>query len=379
MKIYGVGGAVRDRLLDLPVVDRDFVVVGATAEEMVALGYQPVGRDFPVFLHPETHEEYALARTERKTAPGYRGFVLHADPSVTLEQDLERRDLTINAMAEDAEGLITDPFGGQRDLKARVLRHVGPAFVEDPVRILRVARFAARFTDFSVAPETLELMGQMVRAGEVDALVPERIWQELARGLMEDRPSRMFQILAQCEALGRIAPELSEAASCSWSALDACAAHHRVLPVRSAVWLAEPGLSEAAIASLAERLRLPSECTELALLTVRTGPAITALNALLNTPLNSPLSVPRPEHLLEILERSDALRRTARFELLLQTLGELEGEAPGAAARLLDVALRLIRTVDAGAIARTKTGADIASAIRDARLAVLRAAPELKG
>lgn len=184
MKTYVVGGAVRDQLLGLDVQDRDHVVVGATPEEMARRGFKPVGADFPVFLHPETHEEYALARTERKTAPGYKGFTFHASPDVTLEEDLARRDLTINAMARGAEGELVDPHGGERDLRAGILRHVSDAFAEDPVRILRVARFAARF-GFAVAPETLALMRRMVEAGEADALVPERVWQEVARGLME--------------------------------------------------------------------------------------------------------------------------------------------------------------------------------------------------
>jgi tRNA nucleotidyltransferase (CCA-adding enzyme) len=212
MQIYMVGGAVRDSLLGLPVKDRDWVVVGATPESMVAQGYLPVGRDFPVFLHPETREEYALARTERKTARGYRGFVVQASPDVTLEDDLARRDLTINSIAKNLDpawtGGLFDPYDGQKDLAARVLRHVTDAFREDPVRILRVARFAARFTDFSVAPETMALMREMVEAGEVDALVPERVWQELARGLMEAMPSRMFDVLRECGALKVLLPEL---------------------------------------------------------------------------------------------------------------------------------------------------------------------------
>jgi len=208
MQTYKVGGAVRDALLGRPVNDHDWVVVGATPQQMVDAGYLPVGKDFPVFLHPQTREEHALARTERKTAPGYRGFVVHAAPTVTLEEDLARRDLTINAMAQDADGRIVDPFGGQRDLQARVLRHVTAAFREDPVRILRVARFAARLHDFTVAAETQALMRGMVEAGEVDHLVPERVWQELARGLMEERPSRMFEVLRGCGALARILPEV---------------------------------------------------------------------------------------------------------------------------------------------------------------------------
>jgi tRNA nucleotidyltransferase (CCA-adding enzyme) len=201
MKLWTVGGAIRDEMLGRPVHDRDWVMVGATPEQLVAEGYKPVGKDFPVFLHPETREEVALARTERKTAPGYHGFVFHAEPSVTLEDDLARRDLTINAMARDDAGTLVDPFHGQRDLADKVLRHVSPAFAEDPVRILRLARFAARFTDFTVAPETEALMRSMVEAGEVDALVAERVWQELSRGLMEEKPSRMFEVLRGCGAL----------------------------------------------------------------------------------------------------------------------------------------------------------------------------------
>ena len=195
MKRYVIGGAVRDRLLGRPVHDRDWVVLGATPQQMVDAGYLPVGRDFPVFLHPQTKEEHALARTERKTAAGYHGFAFQTGPGVTLEDDMRRRDLTINAMAQDEEGTVIDPCGGQRDLADKLLRHVSPAFAEDPVRILRVARFAARFADFTVADETMALMRAMVENGEVDALVPERVWQELARGLMEAMPSRLFEVL----------------------------------------------------------------------------------------------------------------------------------------------------------------------------------------
>ncbi|OUL99859.1 multifunctional CCA addition/repair protein [Variovorax sp. JS1663] len=216
MRTFLVGGAVRDALLGRPGSDRDWVVVGTTPEEMIAQGYLPVGRDFPVFLHPQTREEYALARTERKSAPGYRGFVIHASPEVTLEQDLARRDLTVNAIALPAEHAgaslhldhLVDPYQGRSDLERKCLRHVTQAFREDPVRILRVARFAARFADFEVAPETLALMREMVDAGEADALVPERVWQELARGLMESKPSRMFELLRECGALAVLLPEL---------------------------------------------------------------------------------------------------------------------------------------------------------------------------
>ena len=216
-----VGGAVRDALLGLPVQDHDWVVVGATPEALAARGYLPVGKDFPVFLHPETREEYALARTERKTARGYRGFAVHAEPDVTLEQDLARRDLTINSIAAPSRNpaagaafdpdfsALIDPFGGQKDIRDKVLRHVTGAFREDPVRILRLARFAARFPDFSVAPETMALMQAMVAEGEVDALVAERVWQELARGLMEGKPSRMFEVLRESGALQKLLPEVA--------------------------------------------------------------------------------------------------------------------------------------------------------------------------
>ena len=208
MQTYLVGGAVRDELLGFSVQDKDYVVVGATPEEMEAAGYRPVGKDFPVFLHPHTHDEYALARTERKTAKGYKGFSVHASPEVTLEQDLARRDLTINAIAKSSDGQLIDPYHGLLDIQSKTLRHVSEAFAEDPVRILRAARFSARLSDFSVAPETIVLMQKMVVAGEVDALVAERVWQELAKGLMESQPSRMFEVLRACGALQKIMPEL---------------------------------------------------------------------------------------------------------------------------------------------------------------------------
>jgi tRNA nucleotidyltransferase (CCA-adding enzyme) len=210
MHIYLVGGAVRDKLLNRPVVDHDHVVVGARPEEMLALGYKPVGKDFPVFLHPQTGEEYALARTERKSGRGYRGFVVHADATVTLEQDLQRRDLTINAIAQDEHGALTDPYHGVRDIEARVLRHVSPAFVEDPVRVLRVARFAARFAPlgFTVAEETMALMRRMVREGEVDHLVPERVWAETRKALGEPQPSAFLQVLREAGALRVLFPEI---------------------------------------------------------------------------------------------------------------------------------------------------------------------------
>ncbi|HWZ49617.1 MAG TPA: multifunctional CCA tRNA nucleotidyl transferase/2'3'-cyclic phosphodiesterase/2'nucleotidase/phosphatase, partial [Herbaspirillum sp.] len=279
MNIYTVGGAVRDSLLGLAVKDRDHVVVGATPDQMLALGFKPVGKDFPVFLHPETHEEYALARTERKTAPGYQGFTFHADADVTLEQDLARRDLTINAIARAADGSLTDPFGGRADLRARVFRHVSDAFVEDPVRILRVARFAARFTEFTVAPQTAALMRAMAQAGEVDALVPERVWQELARGLMERQPSRMFHVLHDCGALSHILPELDAlwasqetAGSAVPSAVsiaasvDLTARMGYSLPIRFSVLGLGQGDSIGLTQALCMRLRVPNECRDLALM-----------------------------------------------------------------------------------------------------------------
>ena len=247
--IYRVGGAVRDTLLGLPVQDNDWVVVGASPQLMQAHGFLPVGKDFPVFLHPATHEEYALARTERKTAHGYKGFAVHAAPDVTLEQDLARRDLTINAIAQSPCGTLHDPYGGQRDLHNKTLRHVTAAFAEDPVRILRVARFAARFADFTIAPETMQLMQQMVAAGEVDHLVPERVWQEISRGLMQPTPSRMITVLRECGALARILPEVDAMFGVPQSAehhpeidsgahlllvLDVAAHLHTALPVRFA-------------------------------------------------------------------------------------------------------------------------------------------------
>ncbi len=207
MKTYLVGGSVRDEILELPVTDHDHVVVGSSPDEMIRLGYRPIGKDFPVFLHPQSHEQYALARTERKVSRGYKGFEIYASPEVTLEEDLARRDLTINSLAKDQDGNIIDPFGGLSDLKAGLLRHISPTFTEDPVRVLRTARFAARF-GFRIAPETVALMSEMVHNGEVDALVPERVWQEFARGLMERRPSRMFCALRECSALVRIMPEV---------------------------------------------------------------------------------------------------------------------------------------------------------------------------
>jgi tRNA nucleotidyltransferase (CCA-adding enzyme) len=355
MQVYTVGGWVRDQLLGRPhgKGDRDWVVVGSAPEEMVALGFRPVGRDFPVFLHPETHEEYALARTERKSAPGYRGFVVHAAPDVTLEQDLARRDLTINAMAIDQAGNLLDPFGGRRDLQARVLRHVGPAFVEDPVRILRLARFAARFADFSVAAETLSLARRIVQQGEADALVPERVWQELARGLMEARPSRMVEVLARSGLLQRWAAPLDNRPEVL-VALDRAADRGLPLPARFAI-LASGLPSPEALDGLLSRLRAEQDSAQLARLLIQLSADLKRAA----TPLER----------LQVLERADAIRRPERFDLLLAAYEALSGSS----ADSWRSALAAVRSIDAGAIAARHEDdpAAIARALHEARLATL--------
>jgi len=395
METFLVGGSVRDGLLGLPVVDRDWVVVGATPQQMLDLGYRAVGRDFPVFLHPDTHEEYALARTERKSGPGYRGFVVQASPEVTLEEDLARRDLTINAIARDASGALIDPHHGVRDIEARVLRHVSSAFTEDPVRILRLARFAARFADFSVAPETMALARSMVDAGEVDALVAERVWQELAKGLGEREPSRMFQVLRECGALARILPEVDPLFGVPQPALhhpevdtgvhvmmtlDLAAREQAPLPVRFALLVHDLGKGTTPpaewprhiaheqrgvplIDALCQRLRVPSECHDLARLVSR-----------FHTDVHRALEL-RPATVLKVIEGNDALRRPERF---LQVLLACELDARGRlglAGRaypqrpLMEAALQAARSVDAGAIARSSAREQIAEAVRQARLA----------
>ena len=340
MDIYLVGGAVRDSLLGRPVAERDWVVVGATPEELQAQGFTPVGRDFPVFLHPHTREEHALARLERKTGPGYRGFVTEFAPDVTLEQDLARRDLTINAMAQAADGHLIDPHGGRADLERRVLRHVSPAFVEDPVRILRIARFLARFAHlgFSVAAETLELMRQMSASGELDALVPERVWRELARLLGEPTPRAGIELLRECGALRIVLPELDALfgvpQSPKWHpevdtgehvllALQVAAGRAAPVSVRFAVLMHDLGKAltprsewpkhiahEArgvpAIESLCQRLRVPQEHRDLALLASR-----------FHTHVHRGLEL-RATTLLEVLESADAFRRPGRFAELLE-------------------------------------------------------------
>ena len=365
MQIYEVGGAVRDALLGLPASDRDWVAVGATPEELVALGYRPVGRDFPVFLHPSTHEEVALARTERKTAPGYRGFTFHADASVTLEDDLARRDLTINAMARDEHGTLIDPYGGALDLKHGVLRHVSQAFAEDPVRLLRVARFAARFAHFTVAPETMSLLRELVASGEVDALVSERVWQELARGLMEARPSRMWQVLRECGALARLLPELHGAVAHSdqrMAVLDRCADAQTPLAVRFAC-LAFPAADPTA---MAQRLRAPRECEALAQMLKREAGALLRPGAI---DANSAV---------QLFDRCDAWRRPERLPELMTALQCEHPEWPSGPRWL--ALLTAARAVDTTAVAQAATahgasGPAIGQAITRARINAMTALP----
>ncbi|HEY0063268.1 MAG TPA: multifunctional CCA addition/repair protein [Telluria sp.] len=400
MKSYIVGGAVRDALLGLPVKDRDWVVIGATPEDMLAAGFRPVGKDFPVFLHPQTHEEHALARTERKTAPGYRGFVFHTAPDVTLEEDLVRRDLTINAMARADDGTLVDPFGGQRDVRARVFRHVSDAFLEDPVRILRLARFAARFADFTVAPETLALMRKMVADGEVDALVAERVWQEVARGLMEEKPSRMFAVLRDCGALARIMPELdalwgvpqqSDAQGDTgvhvMQVLDGAAARGLPLCVRFAAlmldlgkgatpavfWPAHDGHEQRALAlidALCTRLRVPGECRDLALMSAREQGNVSGAHAM------------DAATLVSMFTRCDALRKPDRFAEMLLAVACGGGDArPFPQAPYLQEALAAARAVNAGAVAAAcgENKAGIPDAVHAARVSAVKTAMRLAG
>ncbi|MEN8638674.1 multifunctional CCA addition/repair protein [Pseudomonas sichuanensis] len=301
MQIYKVGGAVRDRLLGRPVSDIDWLVVGATVEQMQAQGFRPVGADFPVFLHPKTGEEYALARTERKSGRGYGGFTFHASPDVTLEEDLIRRDLTINAMAEDEQGTLYDPYHGKRDLDERILRHVSPAFAEDPLRVLRVARFAARYAPlgFKVAEETLGLMRQIAESGELQALTAERSWKEVERALMEPEPQVFIEVLRSCGGLMELLPELAHGAD-TLPALQQAARCQQPLPVRWACLLR--GLQPAAIKALNQRLKAPRECQELAALVGEFAERADHALAL------------EPASLLEMLQKFDVYRRPQRFE-----------------------------------------------------------------
>ena len=409
MKIYQVGGSVRDKLLGLPAVDRDYVVVGATVDAMLALGYQPVGKDFPVFLHRNTKEEYALARTERKSGRGYTGFAFQAAPDVTLEEDLLRRDLTINAMAIDADGTLIDPYGGAKDIAAKMLRHVSEAFAEDPLRVLRLARFAARFTEFSVAPETLMLCKKLVADGEVRELVAERVWQEIARGLLEAQPSRMFEVLRACGALAELAPELDRlwgvpqkaqwhpeidtgihimqvidyAANRKWPLATRFAALTHdlgkgltpadILPAHHA----HEARSVKLVAALSERWRVPRDCVELAT-------HVAAEHGNLGKLANM-----RPATVHDVLMRCDVLRRPERFIQMLDAceadkssrravgLPEAAGE-PFTARTDAMTAFAAMQSVNAGAIAAALAAQGmpgrIAEAVRGARIEAIRVA-----
>jgi tRNA nucleotidyltransferase (CCA-adding enzyme) len=406
MKTYLVGGSVRDEILGLPVTDHDYVVVGSSPDEMVRRGYRPVGKDFPVFLHPENQEQYALARTERKVSRGYKGFEIYTSPEVTLKEDLARRDLTVNAIAKDQDGNIIDPFAGVADLEAGVLRHISPAFTEDPVRVLRTARFAARF-GFRIAPETLVLMNEMVHNGEVDALVPERVWQEFARGLMEKRPSRMFYALRECSALTRIMPEVNalfgvpqpiqyhpeiDTGVHVMMVIDYAASRNYSLPVRFASlthdlgkgttppeeWprhIGHEARSVKLVQGLCERIRAPNEIRDLALLVARHhGDVHRALEL-------------RPATIANMLQGVDAYRKPERFEEFLQACScDFHGrpgyaEKPYPQAERLRDAFSAAKTVDAGAIAAelartvaepSRLPAEINARVHEARVAQIR-------
>ncbi len=357
MDCYLVGGAVRDYLLGYPSTERDWVVVGATPEQMIAAGFTPVGRDFPVFLHPHTREEYALARTERKSGRGYGGFVCYSSPDVTLEQDLARRDLTINAMAQTQDGRLIDPYGGRRDLDARLLHHVSPAFSEDPLRILRVARFAARYDHlgFHVAEDTEALLRQMVDSGEVDHLVPERVWQELARALQEDAPVRFFEVLSDCGALPRLLPELRHCGPRTWAALRIAARHRLPLEVRFALLAAE--LGPAATEALCARLRAPGRERDLALLVARHAHA-----------LGQPSLA--PGRLMTLLEQTDALRRPERLLAFCQACEILHPHSPEPAR--LRRALQLAQSIAARDLVDAGLqGPALGQALRERRLRLI--------
>ncbi len=403
LQVYRVGGAVRDRLLGLPVSDRDWVVVGATPEELRARGFREVGRDFPVFLHPRTHEEYALARTERKTGPGYRGFAVHAGPDVTLEEDLRRRDLTINAMAETPAGELVDPYGGRRDLEARLLRHVSPAFAEDPLRILRVARFAARFAPlgFRVAQETLALMQRMVEAGEVDALVPERVWKETERALGEASPRTYIEVLRRCGALARLFSEIDrlfgvpqpsrhhpeiDTGRHTLLALDQACRLSEDRRVRFAVLVHDLGKGltprdqwphhyghekrgAVLVDALCRRLRIPNAYRDLARQVARYHVLVHRAETL------------RPATLLKTLEGLDALRNPKHLDpFLLACEADARGRAgledrPYPQAQRLRLALTAARSVETAPLrAQGLAGAALGEALRQRRLqAIARA------
>jgi tRNA nucleotidyltransferase (CCA-adding enzyme) len=405
MQVYLVGGAVRDALLGLNVKERDWVVVGGTREELLRLNYREVGRDFPVFLHPQSHEEYALARLERKVAPGYRGFAVEFGPQVTLEEDLARRDLTINAIAQAADGTLLDPHGGRRDLEARVLRHVSAAFVEDPVRVLRVARFAARFAPlgFRVAAETLELMRAMVERHEVDALVPERVWQETEKALREIKAGEFFRVLRSCGALQPVYPEIDalfgvpqpvqwhpeiDTGVHTLMVLDQAAVLSDDPKVRFAAllhdlgkaatpraeWPGHRGHEERSVAlidALAERLRLPGEYRELCVIVARHHGIVHRAFEL------------RPATVLEFMERADAFRRPERFaQALLACEADSRGRA-GLEQTPYPQRQYLLQARDAAAAIKpapedlaSRDGARIAAGLRRERIQAIAAVKE---
>ncbi|MGS1008534.1 CCA tRNA nucleotidyltransferase [Achromobacter anxifer] len=356
LQVYIVGGAVRDALLGLPPGDHDWVVVGATPEDMARRGFVPVGGDFPVFLHPRSKEEYALARTERKSGRGYKGFTFYTGADVTLEEDLRRRDLTVNAIAQKQDGELVDPLGGAADVRDRLFRHVGEAFEEDPVRILRLARFAARFADFSVAPETLALCSRMVEAGEADALVAERVWKELSRGLMAAAPSRMLGILQQCGALARVMPEL-QGVDQIVADVDRAAAQGLSLPGRYALLCRLSPERDA----MGRRLRVPTECNDYARLLPEVLAGLDAAEQ----------SGDPADAQLALMERADALRKPERFLDLLDTAAVLRSVDRAA----WQSRVAVVRGVDAGAIAKACAAepARIKEQVRAARLQCLRA------
>lgn len=399
MQIYMVGGAVRDELLGFAVQDKDYVVVGATPEQMVEAGYRRVGKDFPVFLHPKTHDEYALARTERKTARGYKGFSVHASPEVTLEEDLARRDLTINAIAKNADGKLIDPYNGLADLKSKTLRHVSEAFAEDSVRILRAARFAARLPDFTIAPETFELMRQMVMDGEVDALVSERVWQELAKGLMEAKPSHMFEVLRECGALQKILPEVDRLWGVTQPAqhhpeidtgvhvmmvIDYAASQNYSLPVRFAALTHDLGKgttpkdalprhigheerSVNLLKDVCKRLRVPNDCSDLAHIVAKFHGKVHHAKEM------------RPGTLVQFLHDTDAIRQPQRFkEFLLACECDSRGRTgfenkPFLVADYWLQLLEAAQGVDAGAVAKHHTEPKkIKAAVFEARVEAVK-------
>lgn len=359
MEIYLVGGAVRDELLGVPVKDRDWVVTGATPEEMLQQGYKQVGADFPVFLHPKTREEYALARTERKQGRGYHGFTVYSAPDVTLEDDLLRRDLTINAMAKSEDGALVDPFHGQRDMSARLLRHVSDAFAEDPLRILRTARFAARFSPmgFRVADDTMALMKTMVANGEVTDLVPERIWQEMQRALMEQEPTTFFSVLRDCGALTVIIPELDDSQAFSDAMTVLNSAHNKDLPLESRFAALLSPIESKAANKRAKNLKAPNDCIALARL-------VTEL-----VPIVEQDSATTPETALSILDQADAWRRPDRFCLLMSTLICVLPTCDEHKIDYIQEAFSAARSVDAKSLmAKGFHGRELGQAIRKERL-----------